>query len=51
MSIIPMNPLLENGFSYLLASDFDQTLSFNDSCLPVGRGDELVDLAKANLFR
>ena len=21
----------ENGFSYLLASDFDQTLSFNDS--------------------
>jgi phosphoserine phosphatase len=26
-----MNPLLENGFSYLLASDFDQTLSFNDS--------------------
>jgi hypothetical protein len=23
-------PLLENRFSYLLASDFDQTLSFND---------------------
>jgi hypothetical protein len=23
--------LFENGFSYLLASDFDQTLSFNDS--------------------
>ena len=33
MSIIPMKskPLFENGFSYLLASDFDQTLSFNDS--------------------
>ena len=26
-----MKPQLENGFSYLLASDFDQTLSFNDS--------------------
>ena len=24
-------PPFENGFSYLLASDFDQTLSFNDS--------------------
>ena len=24
-------PLLENRFSYLLASDFDHTLSFNDS--------------------
>jgi len=24
-------PLFESGFSYLLASDFDQTLSFNDS--------------------
>ena len=33
MSIIPMKskPLFENGFSYLLASDFDQTLSLNDS--------------------
>ena len=31
MSIIPMKPLLENGFSYLLVSDVDQTLSFNDS--------------------
>ena len=31
--MIPMKsePLLENRFSYLLASDFDQTLSFNDS--------------------
>jgi hypothetical protein len=46
-----MDPLFENGFSYLLASDFDQTLSFNDSGLPVGRVDELVDLAKVNLFR
>ena len=26
-------PLFENGFSYLLASDFDQTLSFNESLL------------------
>jgi len=24
-------PLFENEFSYVLASDFDQTLSFNDS--------------------
>ena len=24
-------PPLENGLSHLLASDFDQTLSFNDS--------------------
>ena len=24
-------PLFENGFCYLPASDFDQTLSFNDS--------------------
>jgi hypothetical protein len=24
-------PLFENGYSYLLVSDFDQTLSFNDS--------------------
>ena len=33
MSIIPMKskPLFENEFSYVLASDFDQTLSFNDS--------------------
>ena len=33
MSIIPTKskPLFENGFSHLLASDFDQTLSFNDS--------------------
>ena len=31
--MIPMKSeaLLENRFSYLLASDFDQTLSFNDS--------------------
>jgi hypothetical protein len=31
--MIPMKsePLLENRVSYLLASDFDQTLSFNDS--------------------
>lgn len=31
--MIPMKsePLPENRFSYLLASDFDQTLSFNDS--------------------
>ena len=33
MSIIPVKskPVFENGFSYLLVSDFDQTLSFNDS--------------------
>jgi hypothetical protein len=31
MNINSVNSLLENGFSYLLASDFDQTLSFNDS--------------------
>ena len=28
---VKTKPLLENGFSYLLASDFDQTLSFSDS--------------------
>jgi hypothetical protein len=33
MSIISLTlpPSFENGFSLLLASDFDQTLSFNDS--------------------
>jgi hypothetical protein len=33
MSIFSMTspPSFENGFSFLLASDFDQTLSFNDS--------------------
>ena len=33
MSMIPVKskPLFENGFRYLLVSDFDQTLSFNDS--------------------
>jgi hypothetical protein len=33
MSMIPMKskPLFESESSYLLASDFDQTLSFNDS--------------------
>jgi hypothetical protein len=33
MSIIPLKskPPFESGLSYLLASDFDQTLSFNDS--------------------
>ena len=30
MILMKLEPLLENGFSYLLASDFDQTLSFND---------------------
>jgi hypothetical protein len=51
-----MNPILENGFSYLLASDFDQTLSFNDSgyvlCDLLGiRGFEqkVAGLAKSNL--
>jgi hypothetical protein len=33
MSIISLTspPSFENGFSFLLAGDFDQTLSFNDS--------------------
>ena len=51
-----MNPLLENGFSYLLASDFDQTLSFNDSgyilCEVLGiRGfqEKVAGLGKSNL--
>ena len=56
MSIIPMNALFENGFSYLLASDFDQTLSFNDSgdvlCERLGiRGfqEKVAGLGKSNL--
>jgi hypothetical protein len=58
MSIIPMKskPPFENGFSYLLASDFDQTLSFNDpgyvSCDLLGiHGFEqkVARLAKSNL--
>ena len=56
--MIPMKsePLLENRFSYLLASDFDQTLSFNDSgyvsCDLLGtRGfeEKVAGLAKSNL--
>ena len=49
-------PSFENGFSFLLASDFDQTLSFNDSgyvlCELLGiRGFEqkVAGLAKSNL--
>jgi hypothetical protein len=49
-------PSFENGFSFLLASDFDQTLSFNDSgyvlCDLLGiRGFEetVAGLAKSNL--
>ena len=49
-------PPFENGFSYLLASDFDQTLSFNDSgyvwCDLLGiRGfeEKVAGLAKSNL--
>jgi hypothetical protein len=58
MSIIPMKskPPFENGFSYPLASDFDQTLSFNDpgyvSCDLLGiHGFEqkVARLAKSNL--
>ena len=51
-----MNALFENGFSYLLASDFDQALSFNDSgdvlCELLGiRGfqEKLAGLSKSNL--
>jgi len=56
--MIPMKSeaLLENRFSYLLASDFDQTLSFNDSsyvlCDLLGiRGFEqkVAGLAKSDL--
>ncbi len=56
--MIPMKsePLLENRVSYLLASDFDQTLSFNDpgyvSCDLLGiHGFEqkVARLAKSNL--
>jgi len=56
MNIIAMNPIVENGFSYLLASDFDQTLSFNDSgyvlCDLLGiRGfeEKVAGLGKSNL--
>ena len=51
-----MNPIVENGFSYLLASDFDQTLSFNDSgyvlCDLLGIGgfqEKVAGLGKSNL--
>jgi len=51
-----MNPPLINGFSYLLASDFDKTLSFNDSgdvlCELLGiRGfqEKVAGLGKSNL--
>ena len=58
MSIISMTspPSFENGFSFLLASDFDQPLSFNDSgyvlCDLLGiRGFEqkVAGLARSNL--
>src|SRR5690242_16438361 len=58
MRTIPMKlqPPVEDGFSYLLASDFDQTLSFNDSgyvlCDLLGiRGfqEKVAGLAKSNL--
>ena len=46
----------ENGFSYLLASDFDQTLSFNDSGYVLcdllgihGFEQKVAGLAKSNL--
>jgi hypothetical protein len=49
-------PSFENGFSFLLASDFDQTLSFNDSgyvlCELLGiKGfeEKVSGLAKSNL--
>jgi HAD superfamily phosphoserine phosphatase-like hydrolase len=52
-----MNPPLVNGFSCLLASDFDQTLSFNDSgdvlCELLGiRGfqEKVAGLGKSNLI-
>ena len=58
MSIISMTspPPFDNGFSFLLASDFDHTLSFNDSdyvlCDLLGiRGfeEKVAGLAKSNL--
>ena len=49
-------PLFENRFSYLLASDFNQTLSFNDSGYVVwdllgirGFEEKVACLAKSNL--
>ena len=39
-------PPFENGFSYLLASDFDQTLSFNDSGYVFGTYSESTDSSK-----
>jgi 2-hydroxy-3-keto-5-methylthiopentenyl-1-phosphate phosphatase len=49
-------PSFENGFSFLLASDFDQTLSFNDSGYVLcelfgikGFEEKVSGLAKSNL--
>ena len=56
--MIPMKsePLLENRFSYLLASDFDQTPSFNDPGYVLcdllgihGFEQKVAGLAKSNL--
>ena len=50
ISIIPMKskPLFENGFSFVLAIDFDQTLSFNDFCYVLW---DLLMLCEMSIFK